>query len=306
MRTILGLDDLGDVGPSAVTIGVFDGVHTGHQAIMRIVKAEAKAEDSLSVAVTFDRNPTELVNPDAQIPYITTLDQKLRLISEQEIDVAVVLPLDRQVLRMSAEEFVSVLLHDGLKARHVVVGADFAFGKGRAGDVRLLEEVGPWYGFGVTVVPPVRVQGIGVSSTVIRRLLSNGKIDLASEMLGHPFALAGRVIEGERLGRTLGYPTANVEPDPSQVLPPRGVYAVTVDLKGTRWIGVANIGNRPTFTGRGLGVEVYIIGFSGNIYGEQLEVAFHHHLRGETRFPNVDALVTQIGLDVEDASRLLG
>lgn len=300
MDIIRRLEDLEPGPTSVVTVGVFDGVHIGHQTVMRLVKADAEERKARAVAVTFDRLPEEIVSPSSTTPYITTLDQKLELIAQQGIDLAVVLPLGRELLDMPAEDFVCDLLHHRLRTVQLVVGTNFVFGKGRAGNLDLLRQMGQTLGFKVLGMSPIKLDGSLVSSTVIRRLIANGNIDRANEMLGHPFVLQGEVIRGEGIGRTLGFPTANIRVPDRQVLPAKGVYAVTVHLDGERWLGAMNIGLRPTVGGRSTFVEVYIIGFSGDLYGRELRVEFHHRLREETHFPDVEALKRQIRADVEE------
>lgn len=302
MQIIRKIEDIAPGTPSVVTVGVFDGVHLGHQAIMSQVRSAAQEMGVRSVAVTFDRNPQELVNPSHPVPYISTLRQKLRLIEEQGMDIALVLPLDRELLDMPPEQFVTDILHERLCAVKLVVGANFRFGKGRAGNVQLLQEMGRELGFEVTAVPPVMADGRTVSSTAIRRLIAEGKTELANWMLGHSFSLEGTVVAGEEIGRTLGYPTANIQPAEKQIVPGRGVYAVQTCLG----IGVANIGARPTVGGQKTSIEVYILDFSGNIYGRELEVDFLHRLRDEVKFPDAEALKKQIEADIQRARQLIG
>ena len=305
METVKTLDDLKPGVPSVVTVGVFDGVHLGHQRIMQTMRAVAGDLGARSVVVTFDRNPQELVSSVGAPPYITTLRQKLSLIAGQGIDLTVVLPLERRLVNMAADEFASRILQEKLSAERVVVGADFAFGRGRAGDVKLLRETGRDLGFEVTVVSPVRRAGVLVSSTVIREILVSGEVEKAKRLLGHPFALEGKVVAGQGIGRSLGYPTANLQPAEKQIVPASGVYAVSAKIGSTSRTAVANIGVRPTIGGRGNSVEVHIIGFSDNIYGQELEVVFHRRLRDEVRFPDTDALREQIDRDVKRALQLV-
>ena len=290
---------------SVVTIGVFDGVHLGHQAIMSQVRFAAQELGVRSVAVTFDRNPQELVHPSHPVPYICTLRQKLALIEQQGIDAALVLPLERKLLDMPAEQFVTEILHGKLCAVKLVVGANFRFGKGRAGSAQLLKKMGKELGFEVTAVPQVMADGRTVSSTAIRRLIMEGKIEFANWMLGRPFSLEGTVVAGEEIGRTLGYPTANIQPAERQIVPGKGVYAVATSLEGRRWAGVANIGIRPTVGGQKSSIEVYILDFSGKIYGRELEVDFLHRLRDEVKFPDAEALKAQIASDVQQAKQMI-
>ena len=305
MEIVRGLEDLKPGPPSVVTVGVFDGMHIGHQTIMRIVKADAEEHKARSVAVTFDRMPEEVVSPGSTTPYITTLDQKLDLIASQGMDLAVVLALEQHILDMSAEDFVRSVLCERLRTLQLVVGTNFVFGKGRAGNIELLRRMGRQYGFEVVGMSPIKLDGSLVSSTVIRRLIANGKIERANEMLGRPFTLQGEVVRGRGIGIQLGFPTANIRVPERQIIPDKGVYATTVYLDGRKWIGAMNIGLRPTVGGRTTLVEVYIVGFSGNIYGRELRVEFHRRLRDEARFADTDALKRQIQADVQRIVEML-
>ncbi|MBP6963307.1 MAG: bifunctional riboflavin kinase/FAD synthetase [Armatimonadetes bacterium] len=306
METIWGLDKLHTQAErSVLAIGVFDGVHLGHQAIMRAVRESALRHKACAVVVTFDRLPEETARMDSAPPYITTIRQKMALIAHQGLDRALVLEADRKLLSVPAEEFVRDVLWEKLQAAEVVVGQSFAFGRGRAGNVELLRRMGAGLGFEVTVVPPMLVGESIVSSTAIRRMVAEGDVETAASFLGRPFALDGRVVPGKGLGRKLGFPTANTEPLGRQIIPANGVYAVEVAVRGIRAGGAASIGTRPTLDNGRRSIEVYIIGFSDEIYGEEIEVSFRHRLRGEIRFPNAESLVEQIRRDVDRAGALL-
>ncbi len=305
MEIIRSIDELTARTPSVVTVGVFDGVHLGHQTIMRIVRADAEERKARSVAVTFDRMPEELVHPSSNPVFITTLDEKLNLIAAQGIDLTVVLPLEQHILDITADDFIHDILCRRLCTVQLVVGATFGFGKGRAGNLDMLRREGAECGFGVLGMSAIEFDGELVSSTVIRRLIADGDIDRANEMLGRPFMMQGEVVRGEGIGTTLGFPTANIAVPERQVMPARGVYACTVNLDGRRWVGAMNIGTRPTVGGQGTLVEVYLIGFSGELYGRELRVEFHHRLRAETKFPDREALTRQIQVDVQQIAEML-
>lgn len=307
METIFGLEEIKPGIPSVVTIGVFDGVHVGHQAIMRIVRADSVELGSRSVAVTFNRNPVEVVRSGSKIRYITTLRQKLELIAEQGMDATLVLPAERWLLDMPAEDFVSKILCDKLSTIQVVVGKNFVFGKDRTGNADLLRQMGAKRGFEVVAVSPIRLDDILVSSTAIRNLLSGGKVEKANVLLGHTFVLEGRVVSGKGVGRSIGFPTANIEPAANQVIPAKGVYAVSVNLGNNKYNGVLNIGRCPTISDKTKreSIEVHLIGFGGDLYGQCLEVAFHHRLRDEECFPDVEGLRQQIIRDIEVAKGLV-
>ncbi len=288
-----------------MTIGVFDGVHLGHQAIMRAVLETARRHGTAGIAITFDRLPEETVNPGGAPHHISSIRQKIELIAAQGLDGALVLEADHRLLSMPAEEFVSEVLVGKLRAAEVVVGRSFVFGRGRAGNVDLLGRMGSELGFAVTMVPPVVVEGAIVSSTAVRRLVADGEVEQAASYLGRPFIMDGRVVTGKGLGRQIGFPTANVERVDRQIVPANGVYAVEVDVRGRRAIGVANVGTRPTFDDGLRTIEVYIIGFSDDIYGEEILVAFRHRLRSEMRFPDAAGLAAQIRQDADRARALL-
>jgi riboflavin kinase/FMN adenylyltransferase len=268
---------------------------------MRIVTEDASKLSARSVAITFDRNPMELIRPSRFIKYVTTLDQKLQLIAEQGIETAVVIPLNHEILDMTGPEFVAEVLQKRLSAVRLVVGTDFAFGKNLSGNVKLLRELGPKFGFDVTEVSPIRVGEMRVSSTAIRRLLGNGQIDVANTLLNHPFVISGLVVSGAQIGRTIGFPTANLRPIENQVIPRAGVYAASVHLPEGTMPGVVNIGFRPTVHGESETIELHIIGFSGDLYGQVLHVAFLHRLRDEIHFPDLESLKKQIDADVHQA-----
>lgn len=305
MKTVRDIEGLKTGKPSVVTVGVFDGVHIGHQLIMKKVREYADQFNACAVAVTFDRNPEDLVGKDGSVPYISTLEQKIELIEEQGIDLTVLLPLKTEILSLSPEQFVKDIICGKLSAIKVVVGTNFTFGRGRAGNVDLLRKMGAEMGFDVIAVPPLTVDNITVSSTLIRKYLQEGDVEKALELLGHPFVLEGTVVEGNRIGRTLGFPTANIKPVNKQVIPGNGIYAVSTFVDGVNWIGVCNIGSRPTVGGESITIEVYIIGYSGNIYGQKQKIAFHHRLRDEIRFAHVDDLIEQIGRDVERTREMM-
>ena len=299
MRIITNLSQINEITPSVVTIGVFDGVHIGHQAIMSAVKRSALERGVKSVVITFDRNPIEIVDKNANIPYITILEQKLRLIEEQGIDMALVLPIEEGLVQMSAEAFVADIMRDKLAVVKAVVGSNFAFGKGRAGNARLLGLLAGEYGYELEVIQPVKCANSTVSSTAIRKIISSGKIETASEMLGHPYVMHGKVVKGRGIGKSIGYPTANLKPANMQVVPSDGVYTANVEVGGKERQAVVSLGTRPTIGDGNHTIEVYIIEYSGDLYGAEIEIAFLHKLREEKKFENMEELKSQIAGDIE-------
>jgi riboflavin kinase/FMN adenylyltransferase len=305
MRTIRGLPSAApDRRPSAVALGVFDGVHLGHRAILGAAVTHARAAEATAVACTFDPHPLEVLQPDRAPLPITTLDERLALIAETGIDVTVLLPFDKELAAVEPEAFVKDVLVERLSARHVVVGFNHRFGRGARGDAALLRQLGGRLGFGLEVIEPFTVDGVEVSSTAIRAALRRGDLDAAARMLGRPYTLPGKVVTGAGRGRTLGFPTANVAPDRPVLLAP-GVYACTADVGTQRHRAVVNIGVRPTFDEHTLAVEAYLLDFSGDLYGQSIRLTFVSRVREERRFPSVEALRAQIEADVAMARQRL-
>ncbi len=286
-------------GPSALTVGNFDGVHLGHAQILREVAGLARANRWTAAALTFDPHPTRIVAPDRAPRLLTTLDARLALFEQSGLDAAVILPFTRQVASLSPEDFVKQVLVDKLGARAVVVGGNFRFGRGHAGDVRALEEFGRRYGFEVRVIKPVPLRGEIISSTLLRTLISEGRVGRAAHMLGRPFAIEGRVVRGHGVGARQTVPTLNLAPD-TEVLPARGVYSTcTLDPdSGRRWPSVTNIGHRPTFDGHDLSIETFLLRPLEAPSPVRLSVAFWRRLRDERKFPGPAELKGQILRDV--------
>lgn len=297
-------------------IGIFDGVHRGHQAILRRASARARALRGAPVAVTFFPHPSVVLRPaEAPPPLLTSLDQRLREFARCGIRAAWVIPFTRAFCRWPPERFVRRVLLDGLRVREVVVGHDFGFGSGRSGTVGTLRRLGRRHGFQVHVVAPVRLGRSRISSRVLRALIRRGKLAQARRMLGRSAAVTGRVVRGSGRGRRLGFATANLRLE-SGVLPPMGVYAVRAALlsKGTRYTvpgpwfsGMANLGVRPTFreSGRTPLLEVHLFGLRRPLYGARLEVEFHRWLRPERRFASPQALAAQLARDSRSAKLAL-
>ena len=293
-------------GGSAVTIGVYDGVHRGHQIVLADLAARAGVLGVDQRAVlTFDRHPLALVSPDRMPPLLTTIEQRLEILESLEVDFVGVLPFE-QIRTMHPAEFIHQVLLGSLGTRLIVVGTNFRFGRDRAGDVASLHEEGTRHGFEIDAVELLRGDGAAVSSSAIRSQLSIGDVAWVEEALGRPFELRGVVVAGDGRGHMIGYPTANLSFSGEMAVPARGVYAVRVKQGDASFPGVVNVGVRPTFGGETLTVEVHLLGFEGDLYGQTLAVSFKHRLRDEQRFAGVDELVAQINQDVAQARRLLG
>lgn len=298
---------------TAVTIGAYDGVHLGHQALLRRLRTRADQQGLATALVTFDRHPAQVVRPESAPQLLTTLEQKLELLAATGLlDLVCVLTFDDRRRHESADEFVHDVLVDTLGAQLVVVGADFHFGYQRRGNVPFLREAGERWGFAVEAVDLVPVEGgdhgMAYSSTLIRGLLVAGDVRLAARLLGRPHEVRGPVVEGDRRGRELGFPTANVEVVPEICLPAEGIYAGYLLEAGTGPRPAAiSLGRRPTFHDPGSPpvLEVHVIGFEGDLYGREVSVQFVERLRGEEHFASVEALVEQMRRDVEAARRIL-
>lgn len=287
-----------------LAIGVFDGVHLGHQAVIATAVRTAAEYGGLAGLLTFDPHPIQVIAPGkAPASLLETLDHKARVVGDLGVELLIPLQFDAAMAAMEASEFVARLT--AAPVRMIAVGEDWRFGHHRAGDVNLLQIEAEKRGFHLEAVAPVMFEGDRISSTRIRQAIHDGNLDEASRMLGRRYSVSGPVVKGEQLGRQLGFPTANVATGNLQ-LPPDGVWAVRViDTAKRQWDGVANLGVRPTVGGTGKLLEVHLFGFSGEIYGENLEVCFHKHLRPEMKFPSLEVLKERISIDAQDARESL-
>jgi riboflavin kinase/FMN adenylyltransferase len=287
-----------------ITIGNFDGVHLGHQMIFRTLCQRAREVDGTSLVLTFDPHPLKVLAPERCPVLITPTAKKLALIQGCGLDVIVCLPFTPTLANLTPVAFVERVLVQTIGIQEIYVGYNFAFGKGRQGSIALLQELGQHYGFLVHIVEPIAVEGRVVSSSMIRQWIQQGGVDEAALLLGRLYSISGTVVEGYQKGRELGFPTANVR-STDELLPSRGVYAVTVDWRERQYEGVANIGFNPTFGRTQLSVEIHLFDFAEQLYGETVEVSFVKKIRDERAFPSVADLVKQIGRDVETAHTLL-
>lgn len=296
----------------AATIGVYDGVHLGHQAVIRATQAEAARHGVRTAVVTFDRHPATILRPESAPRLLTTLDQKLELLEATGVDCVVVITFDERRAHESAEAFAREVLVDRLRARAVVVGEDFHFGHRRRGNVALLRDVGAEHGFtveGLGLLPSPTGFDEPVSSTAIRRALAGGDVVAAARMLGRPFELRGTVVRGDQRGRLLGFPTANVPVSSALAIPADAVYAGWyVRPDGVEHPAAINLGRRPTFYEHAEAslLEAHLLDFQGDLYDEIARVRFVELLRSEMRFDSVEALVAQLDHDVANARRALG
>jgi riboflavin kinase/FMN adenylyltransferase len=292
---------------AAVALGNFDGFHLGHQAVVGAAVTWARAEGRPAVVATFDPHPVRFFRPDVPPFRLTTLEQRQELYLAAGATAMLVFHFDADLAGTSAEDFINAILIDRFGAHGVVTGGDFTFGKGAKGNVELLRTLGGELGLQSRVIEAISGEGVVVSSSRIRAALRDGDPQLAARLLTRPFAIRGIVEHGDKRGRTIGYPTANVTID-NYLRPKYGIYAVTGRLLATGQVlhGAANIGIRPQFEPPKELLEPFFFDFSGDLYGQEIEVAFHHFLRGEAKFDSLDALIEQMDKDCAEARRLLG
>ena len=305
MRIIRGVKNYNERLPNPVlTLGNFDGVHLGHQAIFQKVVERATRIKGTSIAFTFEPHPLKVLAPERSPRLLNTFHGKMRLFEAACIQVVVCAHFNRSFADQNPEDFAREVLHKLLGVREVYVGYDYAFGKGREGSIESLKRMGQAYGFEVGVIEPVRVDGVVVSSSAVRDLVVNGRVEEAARLLGRHYAIEGEVVHGAHRGQSLGFPTANLK-TANELIPGIGVYAVIAHVGGCDIKGVASIGIRPTFDSGPVSIEVYLFDLNEDLYGKSMDVSFVKRLRGEEKFSNADALVRQIRKDVQDAQEVL-
>jgi len=301
MRLFHGTDNAQIQRPTVLTLGVFDGLHLGHQLIMRTVVERAHATGAVPTVITFDPHPRAVLHPESAPPLLQTLDQKVEGFGVLGIEQTIVIHFDEAFSQIRAEEFLRDVARDRLHATEVYLGCGFAFGHNREGNIELLRRVGAELGFVADEVPEVRLRNQRVSSSKIRTLLSAGKVNLARRLLGRPYGVEGRVERGAERGATLGFPTANLHPR-NRVIPRNGVYVTGTLIAGEWRRSVTNVGLRPTFTGdTEPSVETFVLNWAGDLYGDVVRVRFLHRLRDERKFASIDELKAQIDTDVKRA-----
>lgn len=297
MKIFHGTDNANIQKPTVLTLGVFDGLHLGHQRIMQTVVERAREVNAVPTAITFDPHPRAVLHPESAPPLLQTLDQRLANFDVLGIEQAIVIPFDKEFASNPAEDFLREIVHDRLHAKEVYLGKGFAFGKGRTGNIDLLQKMSAESGFFADEVPEVRLRGKRISSSRIRSLLSEGRVNLVRRMLGRPYGVEGVIIRGNRRGHTIGFPTANLKPR-NRVIPKFGVYATATLLGGTWRRSITNIGVRPTFEDEAEpSIETYIFDFDGDLYGDVLRVRFLHRIRDERKFGGIEELKAQIQKD---------
>jgi riboflavin kinase / FMN adenylyltransferase len=321
MQIYYHTDQLPAFRRAVITIGTFDGVHIGHAQILQQLRQEAARIDGETVIVTFYPHPRKIVRGGtAEVRLINTLEEKIQLLSWQQVGHLVVVPFTEAFSQMTAEQYVKDFLLARFQPHTVIIGYDHRFGKGRQGDYHLLEDFSRSEGFELQEIPVHLLDAVSVSSTRIREAIAGADIESANQLLGYPFFFSGQVMEGRRLGRTIGFPTANLQVgSPDKLIPGDGVYAVEVEIVdagsvsltapgtgaspfgGNRWKGMMNIGMRPTVDGRERTIEVNIFDFNEDLYGRELRVFVNKYLRGEEKFNGLDALKAQLARDKENS-----
>jgi len=303
MRLFHGTDNANISRPTVLTLGVFDGLHLGHQLIMKTVVDRAKAIGAVPTVITFEPHPRAVLHPESAPPLLQTFDQKIEALGVLGIEQTIVIHFDQAFSRIRAADFLREVVVDRLHAKEVYLGRGFFFGHNREGNIDLLRGVSSQLGFIADEVPEVRLRGKRIGSTMIRQLLTDGRVNLARRMLGRPYGVEGPVMRGDARGVDLGFPTANVQPH-NRVIPRQGVYVTSTLIEGQWRRSVTNIGVRPTF-GDALepSVETHLINWSGDLYGDVLRVRFLHRLRAEKKFGSIDELKAQIERDIARAER---
>jgi riboflavin kinase/FMN adenylyltransferase len=307
MKIYHHIDEFTPVKNAVVTIGTFDGVHIGHRKIISRIKELATASGGETVILTFFPHPRMILHPeDENIKLITTITEKAGLLEQLGVDHLIITPFSRDFSNQSPEGYIRDVLVNKIGTKKIVIGYDHRFGKDRQGGLQDLLAQAPVFGFEVIEIPEQDINDVAISSTRIRTALLGGNINIANECLGYPFFITGKVIRGDQLGRTLGYPTANLMVEERyKLIPSDGIYAVKVNVEGKEYKGMAYIGHRPTVNGMTRNIEVNIFDFSADIYNKELRMEFLHFVREDIKFASLEELVVQLGKDKEDVLALL-
>lgn len=301
MKIFHGTENANISRPTVLTLGVFDGLHLGHQRIMQTVVERARAVGATATAITFDPHPRAVLHPESAPPLLQTLDQRLANFEVLGIEQAIVIPFTREFAAQPAEDFLNNIIRDRMYAKEVYLGKGFAFGKNRGGNIELLRKMSGELGFMADEIDEVQLRGMRISSSKIRKLLDEGRVNLARRMLGRPYGVEGVIIRGNRRGHTIGFPTANLRPH-NRVIPRFGVYATATLIDGKWRKSITNIGVRPTFESDSEpSIESYIFDFDSDLYGDVLRVRFLYRIRDERKFNGIDELKAQIEKDTRVA-----
>jgi riboflavin kinase/FMN adenylyltransferase len=303
MKIFHGTENASILRPTVLTLGVFDGLHLGHQEIMNTVVSRANAIEAVPTAITFDPHPRAVLYPENAPPLLQTLDQRLSNFEILGIKQSIVIRFDKDFASKDAELFLRDIVCERFDAKEVYLGHGFAFGKNREGNIELLRKISTELGFHADEVAEIKLRGKRISSSMIRALLKDGRVNLARRMLGRPYGVEGSIIRGDQRGHTIGFPTANLRPS-NRVIPKFGVYATATLIDGVWRKGVTNVGVRPTFDkGSEPSIETYIFDFDGDLYGDVLRVRFLYRIRDEKKFDGIDSLKMQINRDIKTAKK---
>lgn len=307
MKVYTNIADFKNVKNPIVTTGTFDGVHLGHQKIISRLKDVAKQEQGETVLLTFYPHPRMVLFPDDnELKLLNTQEEKIKLLENYGIDHLIIYPFTKEFSRLTSVEFVRNILVNSIHTKRLVIGYNHHFGRNREGSFEHLKEFGPIYGFDVEEIPAKDIDSIEISSTKIRQALQSGDVETATAYLGHTYSLTGKVVKGQQLGRTIGYPTANISvEDKYKLIPADGVYAVKVEHNGKSFGGMLNIGNNPTIVGKGRSIEVNIFDFTEDIYGDDATIYFIKRLRDELKFNGLDELKNALATDKLNALKIL-
>jgi len=301
MKIFHGTDNANITRSTVLTLGVFDGLHLGHQQIMQTVVSRAAAVNAVPTAITFDPHPRSVLYPENAPPLLQTLDQRLANFEVLGIEQTIVIRFDKDFADRDAEVFLRDIVHERLQGKEVYLGKGFAFGKNRGGNIELLRRISRELGFFADEVPEITLRDWRISSSKIRELLKDGSVNLARRMLGRPYGVEGQIVRGDRRGRTIGFPTANLKPR-NRVIPRYGVYATATLIDDVWRRSITNVGVRPTFeTATDPSIETYVFDFDGDLYGDVLRVRFLHRIRDERKFNSIEELKSQIELDTRRA-----
>jgi len=308
MKIYHNIDEFQPVKNAVVTIGTFDGVHLGHRKIIARIKELAEECNGETVLLTFFPHPRMILHPeDESLKLINTIHEKADLLEQLGIDHLIITPFSRDFSNQTPEDYIHDVLVNRIGTKKIVIGYDHRFGKDRMGSLADLQKLGPVYGFDVIEIPEQDINDVAVSSTLIRDALLNGAIELANTFLGYPFYITGKVGRGDKIGRTIGYPTANIVIEETyKLVPDDGIFSAKVIVKGEIYKGMAYIGTRPTIKGVTRNIEVNIFDFDAEIYGEEVKMQFFNFVRGDIKFDNLDELIVQLGKDKDDVIALLG
>lgn len=305
MKIYKDISDVGEIRNPVVTIGTFDGVHVGHQMVIGKVVEAARNIGGESVLITFEPHPRKVVQPGYNLKLILSMEERVKLFEELNIDHLFIIHFSKEFSQLSSEEFLVKYIFEPIKPAKLIIGYDHQFGKDRKGDIHFLRQMAGKHGFGVEQVEIEDMDGVPVSSTRIRDAIKTGDMKLATKLLGFHYSISGKVVLGNQIGRTMGFPTANIHPDePEKLIPYYGVYATLIEHNGVMYKGMSNIGIRPTLNDHHLTIEVNIFDFAKDVYGENLRLFFLEHTRDEKRFRDLNLLRRRLIIDRERVKKI--